>query len=101
MKIALCTAAAILALFALDRLALWMESRGWIYYRRRKPQSSALGNAFLQVQALIEPDTKHLLEARQEDVCEADESGDPPDPAGPAAGCSVSREPDSNKPVAS
>ena len=29
-----------LAVLALDRLGLWAESRGWIYWRRRKPEAS-------------------------------------------------------------
>jgi hypothetical protein len=67
-------------LFALDRFALWMESRGWIYYRRRKPSTSTLGNAFLQVQSLLEPEKRTLLEVRREEQVEEDESGEPPDP---------------------
>ncbi len=67
-------------LFALDRFALWMESRGWIYYRRRKPSTSTLGNAFLQVQSLLEPGKSTLLEIRQEEQVEEDESGEPPEP---------------------
>ena len=69
-----------LLLVALDRLALWMEGRGWLYYRRRKASASALGNAFLEVQALVEPGQRLVLEARREDRVEDHESGDPPDP---------------------
>ena len=69
-----------LAILALDRLGLWMESRGWIYYRRRKPSTSTLGNAFLQVQSLLEPEKRSLLEIRQEEQHEEDESGEPPEP---------------------
>ena len=28
------------ALYGLDRLALWLEDRGWLYYRRKKPECS-------------------------------------------------------------
>lgn len=61
------------------RVALWAEARGWIYYLRRRPQSSALGNAFLEVQALIEPEKKQLVEVRKEDAAEEDFSGEPPE----------------------
>ena len=77
--LALLLAVAIL-LVILDRVALWMESRGWIYYRRRKPSASALGNAFLEVQSLVEPGQRRVLEARQDDHTEHEEAGDPPDP---------------------
>ena len=68
------------ALYLLHRLALWAEDRGWIYYQRRKPSRTALGNAFLEVQAIVEPGKRLLLEARQEQACEEDESGEPPEP---------------------
>ncbi len=68
-------------LYALHRLALWAEARGWIYYTRRG-SSGALGNAFLEVQALFEPTRRHVLEERQRAVEkeEEDEDGDPPEP---------------------
>ena len=68
------------ALFALHRLALWMEDRGWIYYRRRRGSSGALGDAFLEVQSLVDPAQKAVLEARRAEADEAAESGDPPEP---------------------
>jgi len=55
LKIILAAAGIGLALFFLDRLALAMERRGWIYYRNKKPSSTSLGNAFLNLQSLIEP----------------------------------------------
>lgn len=65
--------------FVAHRVALWAEARGWIYYLRRRPQSSALGNAFLEVQALIEPEKRQLVEVRKEEVTEKDPSGEPPE----------------------
>ena len=38
-----------------------------------------LGNAFLEVQAIIEPSKRYVLEERLEDEHETQESGDPPD----------------------
>jgi hypothetical protein len=69
-----------LALFVLDRLLLWMERRGWIYYRKRSPSGgSGVGNALLEVQSLIEPDKKEILEVMREDKSEQAESGAPPE----------------------
>jgi hypothetical protein len=48
------------ALFGLDRLGLWLEDRGWLYYRRRKPTSSPGG--FLAMQQFIEPGISHVIE---------------------------------------
>jgi hypothetical protein len=70
-----------LALFVLDRLLLWMERRGWIYYRKRSASGgSGVGNALLEVQSLIEPDKKEILEVMREDKREQAESGAPPEP---------------------
>lgn len=68
-----------LGLVALHLLASWAEARGWIYYRRRRRGGSgALGNALLEVQAMLEPSTRHVVEERQEHPGEGEESGDPP-----------------------
>jgi hypothetical protein len=66
-------------LYGLHRLALWAEDRGWIYYLRRKPGASSLGNAFLEVQSLIEPEKQQLVEAHKAEAVEEDDQGDPPE----------------------
>jgi hypothetical protein len=81
MKPALILLATGAILYAMHRLALWAEARGWIYYLRSKTTSSTLGNAFLEVQSLIEPGKRHLVEIRQEEAVEEDDQGEPPDSA--------------------
>ena len=71
--------AAVVAAYGLHRLALWAEDRGWIYYMRRKPTTSALGNAFLEVQSLLEPEKKHLIAVQTAEDVEEDDQGDPPE----------------------
>ena len=71
---------AALAVLALDRLALWAESRGWLYWRRRKASTGSLGSALLEVQQMVEPGQRYVAEAREERPAEADEQGDPPAP---------------------
>lgn len=67
------------AIFGLDRLLLAMESRGWIYYRRKKPGSSALGRVCLEVQQLLEPSKKYVIQIKEERK-EQQRAGDlPPD----------------------
>ncbi len=78
MRLALWLTAAAIAVWSLHRLALWLESRGWLYYRRR-PSSSALGNAFLEVRSLVEPATRAVVEERTRVHDEEDAEGDPPD----------------------
>lgn len=80
-RLVVTTLLAATALHVLHRLALWAEARGWIYYTRRG-SSGSLGNAFLEVQALFEPNQRHVLEERQraEEKEEEDDEGDPPRP---------------------
>jgi hypothetical protein len=68
-------------LFALDRLALWMEARGWLYWRKTQHSSSgSLGNAFLEIQTMVDPGKRHVLEVRRQEETEDADSGAPPDP---------------------
>lgn len=68
------------AIYIAHRLLSWMDRRGWIYYRRRRGSSAALGNALLQVQSFYQPSVQEVLEARLEEHVESPESGDPPTP---------------------
>jgi len=79
MKYVFVVFAVLLGLLCFHRIAVWSERRGWIYYRTRRGRSGSLGNAFLEVQGIFEPSTRHVLEERVKDDREADESGDPPD----------------------
>ena len=62
------------ALFGLDRLCLWLEERGWLYYRKRKPTSSA-ASAWVAMQQFIEPGVKHVVQVKQEQRNERDAEG--------------------------
>jgi hypothetical protein len=64
MKVFLVVLALICLLYVLHRVALWAEGRGWVYYLNSKPSNSALGNAFLEIQSMIEPDKRQLVELR-------------------------------------
>lgn len=52
------------AAVAVDRVALWAEARGWIYWRHRKPDSNA-GGVFSDLVELFEPSHRHLVEEQQ------------------------------------
>jgi len=70
---------AVAILIALDRFALWMESRGWIYWRRSKHNpSGALGNAAQAVQAILEPEKGRAAEERLHEDPDKPGSGEPP-----------------------
>lgn len=54
----------VLAVLTLDRLGLWAESRGWIYWRRRRPEASgAVLNPLVDV---FQPGHVHVVEAQRD-----------------------------------
>jgi hypothetical protein len=67
------------AVYCAHRLALWAEDRGFLYYRRRRGSSGALANAFLEVQAIVEPARRHVVEERVRQRIEVAETGGRPD----------------------
>lgn len=78
MKMLLWFALGVAVIAALHQLALWAERRGWIYYKYRRASPGTSSNAFLEVQSMLQPGTRHVVESRLEKHADADESGDPP-----------------------
>jgi hypothetical protein len=72
--------ASAVALVVTDRLALWAESRGWVYWRRTKPEPSGGSGALGELIELFQPSRRHVVEERQRQHLTADlpESGAPP-----------------------
>lgn len=63
----------IAGLILLDRLFLWMEAKGWVYYRKVKRKSPvSMADVFLGGN-VFDPGVRHLLEARDERAGEEDE----------------------------
>jgi len=71
---ALALAAGTLALYALHRLALWLERRGWLYYRNSRRKSSV----WLAVAAAFDPNARRIQEIHEAERLEEDTSGDDP-----------------------
>ena len=55
--------AAVAALFGLDRIGLWLEDRGWLYYRRKRTSSSPM-SSWVTMQQIIEPGVRHVVEIK-------------------------------------
>ena len=68
-------ALAVAILYPLHLFAMYAEKRAWIYYRK-KHGSVTVGSAFLEIQALMEPSKRHVLEQRRRDDFDNQESGD-------------------------
>lgn len=61
-------------LLLLDQFFLWMERKGWVYYRKVKPKGG-WGDVFLGGN-VFDPGARHLQEARREHVNEDEDDGD-------------------------
>lgn len=70
------------ALAAIHALALWAERRGWIYYLHTHASPGTRAGAFLEMQSLVDPGTRHIVASRAEEGLEEDDSGAPPSPDG-------------------
>jgi hypothetical protein len=53
------------ALYGLHRVCLWLESRGWLYYKHKKPSSSA-ASCLVGLQKALEPQAQHVLQIKEE-----------------------------------
>lgn len=62
----------------IDRLAVWAERRGWIYWRSRRAESGG-GGPFHDVFTLFQPSHQHVVEEqdRQRTTIVRPESGEP------------------------
>lgn len=55
-----------ITIYLLDKLCLFLEERGLLYYRKRKPNSEGLvGNALLELQKIFNPSTQNIIEIKQ------------------------------------
>ena len=77
---------AVVGLHGLHRQALWAESRGWIYYCTHPMPAGAAGPAMMEIAAIVEPQTVHVVEVLRSEAirAEEDESGAGPKPGAEA-----------------
>lgn len=67
-----------LALILIDRLALLAEDHGWIYWRRKKAKTGALGSALMEMNVFTNPSAEHVVAAKDAKKFEERENDDPP-----------------------
>lgn len=78
MQVALWLTGIVVALFAIDQLALWAERKGWIYWRKSKRQGSVMSAVLSELDAVTNPAAHHIVEAKQAKKLEERDNGDPP-----------------------
>lgn len=76
MLIALWIIGFVIGFFALDRLALWAESKGWIYWRKKKARTDAMSSVFAEMNVITNPSAEHVITAKQGKKFEERENGD-------------------------
>lgn len=77
-SLALWIGGAALSLYLIDRLALWAEDRGWIYWRRKKAQAGAMSSILMEMNVITNPSAQHVIEAKDAKKLEERENDDPP-----------------------
>jgi hypothetical protein len=70
------------AAFVLDRIALWAENNGWIYWRRRRASTTSIGAILSDLNTVTNPSAQHVVEAKQAKKLEERDNGDPPEVRG-------------------
>ncbi len=78
MKYILIGSITVLCLYLLDKLGLWAERQGWIYYRYKRASRTAIGNAILELQTIVDPSKRHVIEEKKRIRKEEKDSGDKP-----------------------
>jgi hypothetical protein len=59
-------AGVLLALYTLDRLFLWMENRGWVYYRKTRGSGGGASGVLTTTQQFVEPQVQNVIEMREQ-----------------------------------
>jgi hypothetical protein len=69
-----CVVGGTAGLYALHRLALWLEERGHLYYLNKKPKGSGIGS-FVALQRAIEPQVQHVIHITDESRLHGEQGG--------------------------
>ena len=54
-----------IGLYVIDRLGLWLEAKGWLYYRKYKAPSGFITSTLLEMQNIVNPSVRHIIEIKQ------------------------------------
>jgi hypothetical protein len=57
----------ILLIFLLKRALAWLDDRFWITYTGHVPTYGTLGNAFLELQSLAQPEKQYVIEMKEDE----------------------------------
>ena len=76
LKIVFIGLATFVGLYLLDRMALWAERRGWVFYRKTKATGNSLRFTALELQNIFESGkATHVIEAKHDQKKESPDPG--------------------------
>lgn len=58
----------IFVVYVFDKFCLWLEQKGCLYYRHKKPQKGIIGTALQELNAQLLPSHRHVLVAKEQKV---------------------------------
>ena len=44
------------------------QQKGWLYYRHKKAQTGVIGSALQELNAVLQPSSRHTIEMKQNEV---------------------------------
>jgi hypothetical protein len=65
----------VLIIFFLKRTLAWLDDRFWITYSGHVPTYGTLGNAFLELQSLAQPEKQYVIEMKEDEKQKKEEDG--------------------------
>jgi hypothetical protein len=57
-----------IAFYLIDKIFLWLEEKGLLYYRNRKLEGGFASNALLELHTLLNPSTLHIIHAKKNEL---------------------------------
>lgn len=68
MKIAFIVFFTLVSVYLMHKLFIWLEQKGWLYYRHKKPQNGVIGAALQELNAILQPSARHTIEMKQNEA---------------------------------
>ncbi len=68
MKIIIFLSICLVAAYLFHRLCLWLEKKGYLYYRHKKPEKGIIGGAMEELQGILNPGVRHTIEMKRNEA---------------------------------
>ncbi len=58
----------VIGIWLFDKICLWLERKGWLYYRFKKPQTGIIGAGLQELNAQIMPSNRHVIVTQKQEA---------------------------------